>query len=143
MRHLFVMMLSFIVSINAMADNTNVVVERTDGNQTTFAFADRPVVTFKTEQLTEYMVITTSKEEVSYPMSSVKRFVFEGTATGISDLVIESKDAFTQGVEIYDMSGKLVRRSDGTGTVSVSTENLPAGVYVIKSGSETFKILKK
>ena len=49
-----------------------------------------------------------------------------------------------ESVSIYDAQGKLLRRQVADkGHVSMKLDRLPQGVYIIKIGSQSHKIIKK
>ena len=50
-------------------------------------------------------------------------------------------DRQRQPMRIYTLDGQLLRSVDATNTTAVSA--LPAGIYVVKSGNTTTKIVKK
>lgn len=89
-----------------------------------------------------------------------------GTATGISDLKLNTSKltvfpnpaidevnvSFTANkektpIEVFDIQGRLVmleetEREIGVNKVSLNISNFSAGIYIVRAGSETFKITK-
>ena len=126
-----------------------------DGSVLSFPFAEQPTLRVKGDHL----VLTTTKEEVELPQGSVDRFTIDKRdgATGIEDVsqktVMErvgNSVRFSQckagsEVAVYDRSGRKVvsEKVAADGTASVSLQELPQGVYIVKSEGVTCKILKK
>ena len=100
--------------------NGNVVVEKKDGTSTTTA------------------------------MSSISRMYFGAISTGIQDVNMAGNNfdgkSITMGkkgrVRIFRASGQMVSDGNYESGQSVSLENLPAGVYVVEVGGNSFKIAK-
>lgn len=56
--------------------------------------------------------------------------------------IINTKDI--QAIQLYDLTGKVLRNEkvlQGSNIVQISTHNLPAGLYFIKAGDKTQKII--
>lgn len=104
-----------------------------------FAFTETPKVTFPSA---ETIKVTTEAVTVEFPFSEVEKITFADGAVSVETVTIREAD--TQSVAIYDLSGKLVRKHaarQGTATADLST--LPKGTYIIKDGKRTYKVLKQ
>lgn len=130
------------------------VVWQKSGAKVTFQMDSQPKTLFSDNQL----VIKTNTTEVSYPRESIIRYTYENLASGIDDAkqdgidydASQSKLSFAQlkageKVEIYSTDGSLMKsvKADKEGKLTVSLSELTKGVYVVKSSSSNFKILKQ
>ena len=126
-----------------------------DGSTVLYALSEQPVTTFSDNKL----VIKTSNTTVEYPLAEVQRYTYEGVETGIesiesdnSMLVKQEKDKLSlrnlkagEEVRLYSSSGSLLQivKSNGTEPVVISLSSRPQGVYIVKSGKETIKLMKR
>lgn len=111
-----------------------------DGGKTMFAFSEKPKITFDGESL----VLKTKKIEVKYPLSEIKNFTFSDVSTSVESLQVTS-DAKDNGiVSIYNISGQLIESFEVKNNKQLTfiTEHLPKGIYIIKTISHTFKLIK-
>lgn len=129
------------LNMNAQTVETCLVVWQNDGGTTKFAFSEAPVVKYEGETL----VLTTTKTSVEYPLSQLKKFTFEADPTKVEELKVTSVVKDDGIVSVYNMSGQLIKtyKSEGNQQITFATESLPVGMYIIKTNSQTFKILKK
>ncbi len=104
-----------------------------NNEKVSFTFAEKPVVNHTDNVLT----ITSTSATVEYPVADVQRFTFEDAALPTKILNVTSA---SDELSIYDTQGILVRRVDDR---SINLDNLPHGIYIIKSKSKTFKVIKK
>lgn len=126
------------------------------GNQKVYhELSDKPETSFSDGLLW----LKTDKVSVSYPLTDVLRYTFEGPMTAIDSPSVrpgelrfmEGKDAMafdglTEGttLELYSLDGKklsTVKALNGQRTV-VSLANHPAGTYIVKMGNTSFKLIK-
>lgn len=131
------------------------VVWQKNGEKVYFKLAEKPETTFDNGLL----LITTSSMSVSYQLSDILRYTYEGVSDAVELLPNErsvsiSDDGSTvafkglsRGVVacLYSTDGKLLeqQKADGSRTVSFSVKNRPRGIYVVKTGTETVKLLKR
>lgn len=123
-----------------------------DGQQTSFALATRPVVTFTAESL----VLTAGAETVEYPRTAYRKFTLTDEApTAISKAenahpVFAFGDALTATglqpgtrVAVYSLGGVQIASATASaaGTVSVPLSSA-RGVLVVKAGNKVFKFRK-
>ena len=135
MKKQLLLMLSLLGTATAFAQST-LNVHQKSGGTVSYAFSEKPVVTYSGNSL----VLTTAKVNVEYPLSNLDKLTFEdGEANAIDQVSMEAPaDAVTH---IYNMSGVLVKSVDAS--KPISTDDLKPGVYVIKNGKTTYKIIKK
>jgi len=82
-------------------------------------------------------------------LTTIRSFAYEITAAGITVPSIDKVNAYINGnmlyfpesgaVHIYNVSGQLVLSASGA---SVDISSLNKGVYVVKAGAATFKVVK-
>ena len=146
-------------SESATGKSYSFVVHTRSGEKHTYPVGDNPVLTHDGKSV----VITSSDLTMEYAPGTVDRFEMEATGNSTSSIGIADKvqngAALEQGastllvsgarhgdaVYVYSVSGAMVASSkiSADGTASLSTEGLAKGVYVVKTGSTNFKIIKK
>ena len=105
------------------------------------------------------LTITTEGMELSYELESMSQIrygkmlipdaIHDMTMPNERPFVWNNNNLYFSGlrdntpINIYTIDGKLVRSERFSGEAHVSLDNLPAGVYIVKMNSETYKILKK
>ena len=121
-----------------------------DKSTVLFALAEKPVTTFSDNKL----VIKTSTATVEYPLADILRYTYEGVETESDNSVLVkqednklSLDNLTAGTEVrlYNSSGRLldILKSHGTDAFTISIASRPQGMYIVKCGSETIKLMKR
>ena len=105
-------------------------------------------------------VIKTNNATFQYQMDNVLRYTFEGTGnTGIKLLPSERSISMSKEgdevtmrnlrvgtvVTIYAANGTILetRKVTDSQPLTLSVAQRPAGVYIVKAGSETIKLLKQ
>lgn len=134
---------------------TTLIVLTKDNAQHQFALPDKPKVTFEGNNL----LVTSDKTTASFALSDVVRFTYQDIdPSGIQE--VYSKDtgvSFEDGVLVisqikanstvcvYSLDGRLVRQlaAKRAGTYRLNLSSLPFGVYLVKTGSLTYKITKR
>ena len=149
------LLLTIAVGLWAQDATPRLVVWQKSGEKTYFELNEMPETTFEDGML----VIRSSKTTVSYQLENILRYTYEGVITSITDLqpseraVIIAKDG--DGVTfrnlpggtsvcVYGTNGMLVEQRTATAgqPLSISVAQRPAGVYVVKAGKETIKLMK-
>ena len=126
-----------------------------DKSTVLFALAEKPVTTFSGNKL----IIKTSTATVEYPLADILRYTYEGVETGIETIESENSVVVRQEpdklqltnlksdteVYLYNASGRLldILKSNGTDAVTISIASRPQGMYIVKCGSETIKLMKR
>ena len=147
-----VLLLSLLGSGKACAQR--LVIWQKDGSKVNYDLNEQPKTTFTKEDL----VITTAAATISYPLSKIQRYTYEGgtlsvrdiKADGISimhdgDLIIVKGLTSGKAVTVYRVDGTqlLLQRSDGSDRMTISLSSFSAGVYIIKADEITYKFLKR
>lgn len=152
---LFALLLAF--PFIAWADGQRLVVWQRSGEKVYFDLNEEPETTFEEGNL----IIKTSRTTVSYPLTTVLRYTYEGgTITDVGQAAVrEGEVRFLQSSEgmafdgladgarldVYSLDGlrvATVQARKGQRTV-ISLDGHPAGTYIVKSGDATFKFLKR
>ena len=154
-RLLLLMTFMMPLALWAESGGARLIVWQKSGAKVFYNLVDDPVTTFEGNLL----VIKTNRETVSYQRSNVLRYTFDNLGqTGIdlqgSDREVEMNRAENAVVfrglkagavvSVYGAGGTLVSEhvADGSGPLTVSVNEQPSGVYVIKTGAETIKVIK-
>ena len=125
-----------ILSLNCFSQNA-LNIHQKDGTLISYVFAEKPKVSFADNKL----VVTTSKTIVEFLISDVDKFTFEDIKTSIEDDEIKVANACLEYWEVYTLGGKLVKKVKIIDD-SNPMENLPKGIYIIKCGNVSYKIIK-
>jgi hypothetical protein len=121
-----------------------------------YELADAPVTTFSGSQL----IIRTNKAIIPYERRNVLRYTFEDVVTkGIElmpgerrvEMNREGDEITFRGLQvgstarIYAVNGTLVEQRKVTDSqpLTLSLKNRPNGVYIVKAGTETIKVMKQ
>ena len=138
-----------------MAQNT-LTIHQKDGQQFSFGFEEKPVVSFTDNAL----AIKSTKVEVQYELVKVAKFTFDDVADAVNAIKADDVNASIT-LDEYSVSissakadatirliasdGKQLQtyRTDQDGSLTFSIADLPQGTYIIASESLTCKILKK
>lgn len=126
------------------------------GEKVGYELADQPVTTFSGSKL----IIQTNKVTIPYERKNVLRYTYEYIeATGIDLLpgerrvVInrEGDEIIFRGLQagstasVYAVNGTLIeqRKASDDLPLAISLKNRPHGVYIVKAGTETIKVMKR
>ena len=127
-----------------------------NGDKVTYELADAPVTTFTGSQL----VIRTNKATIPYDRKSVLRYTYEDVVDKGVELMPgerriqinrERDEVVFRGLPvgskacIYSVNGMLVEQRQVTDSqpLTLSLKNRPDGVYIVKAGTETIKLMKQ
>ena len=147
----------FAWSIGTIAQDTTrrLVVWQKSGEKVYIDLAELPETTFEDGLL----VIRGSKTSVQFQLSNILRYTYEGvSSTGIEQLdghtisISKEGDSVTlrnlsdgSTVSIYSANGTLLEERAATSRqpLTLSVGQRPAGVYIVKAGKETIKLMKR
>jgi hypothetical protein len=151
------LMLLLTATLSSLADSQRLVVWQKSGQKVYFDLMEEPETTFEDGNL----VIRSSRTTVSYPLTSVLRYTYEGgTITDVGDVKMRpgevrflqnaeqmAFDGLQDGtiLEVYTLDGvkiKTVKAQGGQRTV-VSLADQAAGTYIVKAGEATYKFMKR
>lgn len=140
MKKLILSLLTLLAATAAWAD-TSLIVHQKSGSTVEFAFSEKPVVTYSDG----YLVITAQDRTVQFPMSIMQKFTFGEVEEDQITRITAPVNVAPQPTYIYGIDGKLMRtlKPSDDGSTPANLDGLPAGTYVIKNGSTSYKVLKK
>lgn len=141
---------------NTGSTTPRLIVWKADGSKTYYELNDMPETTFENGNL----VIKTKSASVSYPLTEVLRYTYDGLSTkGVSEarsvskaLVKREPNTVTLAnlkegtvVQLFNSDGMLLdtKTSNGKGHVVISVAAQPSGVYLVKYESQTLKLIKQ
>lgn len=131
--------------------NNYVKVTGTTGTATYFDLVEHPTVSFTSD----YLVLTTDRQTVQYPLSEFREFSFTDQTDGVQSTSAKVAPLFSLGsslhaegllpssvLSLYTLDGQLV------GMAKVSSQGIAdiplqgrVGIFIVKSSSKTFKII--
>jgi len=150
------MLLMFIsIGTRAQNDSPRLVVWLKSGEKAYFDLNKLPETTFGNGLLT----IKSSTSTVSYQLTNVLRYTYENVqSSGIEGLpsayavqISEQGESVTFRnlkpgtiVKLYSLGGVLLEQhtAEDSNPLTITLQNLPSGMYVVKAANETIKMLK-
>ena len=150
------LLLFAVVQSGLAADLVATLVVLTKDNTThQFVLADKPNVTFEGTNL----VVTSDKATATFALSDVVRFTYvKSDVSGIDEIadteagvvyqdgvLVISQIQAGESVSVYALDGRMVQqlKASHSGTYRLSLASLPFGVYLVKTGTLTYKITKR
>ena len=135
------------------------VVLQTDGTKTEFALEDQPTLSFKDGDV----VVASTNKQVTFSMQNVANyhFVTKNVTTGIQQVentpqsndepTFSPADATVSGLKartrlmVFSINGQLIKTFTAAedGKVNVNLTDLVPGVYIIKTPTKSFKVMKR
>lgn len=131
-----------------------------DGSTTAIPLEEHPVFTYDTEQ--GVITCKTSKREVTFSLYDIVKYTLEmeeKSGTRIRTIRSDKQgniqfspnrlsfDDFhtNTAISVYTVNGTLVesQRTDSQGSAVLSIDSWTKGIYIVKAGSITYKIMKK
>ena len=129
------LLLTLLSSTGAWADDAKIIVWLNDGNKTEVLFADMPEFTYADGNIS--LQSNSPSTTLSWPIENLQKLTFENVTTAIRDVKDTGLDILSDGMSVYDLSGKMVKKQ------IKSLSELPKGVYIVKDGSVTIKVVRK
>ena len=134
---------------------TTLIVLTKDNAQHQFALPDKPKVSFEGKNL----IVVSDKTTTTFALSDVVRFTYKDLdPSGIQEVYIKDTNVSLEdgmlvvsqvkansNVCVYSLDGRLVRQLavKRAGTYRLNLSSLPFGVYLVKTGSLTYKITQR
>ena len=110
-----------------------IVIWLSDGSNQQVLFDEMPEFTFDNGVMTLKGEVT----EMTWPLENLDKFTFSYVNTGIRNVKTTDLDILSDKMDVYDLNGRLVRQN------IKSLSELPKGVYIIKNGRVTTKVVRK
>lgn len=118
------------------AGDAKIIVWLNDGNKTEILFNQMPEFLYADGNVS----VQNGSTQLSWPLSNLHKFTFEdvaSTPTDIKDVKTTEKLDIAKGCAVYDLNGRLIKKQIR------SLSELPKGVYIIKDGNVTTKVVRK
>lgn len=113
-------------------------VHQKDGIVVSCSFHEKPKITYSNNVIT----LITTDTQVEYPLSELSYLSFDVSVDAIEQ--ISTDNALDNTVRIYNINGVLIKSySRMDDSINVPLESLPTGIYVIKHGKTTYKVIKR
>ena len=153
MKKLYLILFLLCCCGSIMADQMLQIV-KADGQTHTINLNQEPVTSYKDGNL----VITTINATISYPLETIRKFVYISGSNDIQNLKGDKFEISRDGkfltlsgldkdtdAYLYSINGMLMERIHVTASTSISInlESYPLGVYMIKVDGATYKILNQ
>ena len=122
------------------AQNTLHIWQQT-GEVVSYDFLEKPRITYADTNL----ILTTTKVQVEFPLSSVRKFTFNDVMIDDAIGTVRATLKDEGPLSIYTLGGVLVKTvpAEASGRHTYSLDELPAGVYVVKSKTTSYKVVKR
>lgn len=137
-RTIILSLFSLFLSAASCFAQTTLNIHQKSGGIVGYAFSEKPVVTYEGSNL----VLNTTKVKVVYPISDLEKLTFDnGELAEIESVTMSDVKGKTF---VYTSNGVLLKElQPEEGTTHLLLEGLSNGVYIIRNGSTTYKIIKK
>lgn len=148
-------LIGFTLSGWSQESTKRLIVWQKSGEKVYYQLTDLPETTFENGQL----VIKTTKTTVYYQLENIVRYTYEGVNTAVdlmpnerSVSVSNEGDAVTfqnlpkgGAIQVFAANGMLLEtlHAHSGQSLTVSISQRPAGVYIVKYGSENIKLMKR
>ena len=154
-RGLLLMAFVFGLFFRMSAQSTQIVVFLNNGSEQTYSLieADRLYFEDNTKLVIEQI---STKSTVIIPLADIRKITCDETVgvSEASDATVSlspnpAHNAFTlrnlegkENISIYALDGRLVKSMEVTGNQSIDINDLPIGLYLVKTQSSTLKMIK-
>lgn len=136
MKHLLICLLLGFGTFHTYAQNT-LNIHQKNGGVVSYSFADKPVVTYVEDNLH----VTTNHVSIDYPLSELVKLTFSESGSSIGELRVEDNNS---PIQIYDANGRMIKMIGKNESETIlNMQELPTGIYFIKQGTITTKIVKQ
>lgn len=115
------------------AYNPVIIILLNDGSNQQVLFDEMPEFTLDNG----VMALKGETVEMSWPLENLNKFTFGYVSTGIRSVKATGLDILSDQMSVYDLNGKMVKKQIH------SLSELPKGVYIIKNGRVTTKVVRK
>lgn len=129
------LLLAVLCSTGTRAEEGKIIVWLNDGTTVPVLFSDMPEFTYADGMIT--LQSNSPSTALSWPIENLQKFTFEGISTTIRDVKATGLDIESDNMTVYDLSGRMVRQN------VKSLSELPKGVYIVKNGRVTIKVVRK
>ena len=123
-------------SIAGFAQNT-LNIHQKDGEKFCCGFLDKPIITYEGNTLKVY----TKNVYIEFPLTELDKLSFED---GLADIKLQNIERESSDILIFNEKGVLLKRiHNDSGILENKISEFPKGIFIIKKGNTTFKVLKR
>lgn len=123
--------------VSVWADDAKIIVWQKDGSKTEILFNAKPEFVYADGNV----ILQNGTTALSWPLINLEKFTFENiqesVPTDVKDMKAQRLDFLSDHCAVYDINGRLVKKQ------IMSLSELPKGVYIIKDGNVTTKVVRK
>ena len=114
-------------------------VNLTNNNHNDFMLSSKPKVLYSESKVT----FVCNDDTFEYNVKDIQNVKLEDSATGVEQIVMNSNVPCT--TTVYDVNGRkvMVVSEEKTCNSKIMLSSLPKGIYIVKHGETTYKIVKK
>ena len=135
MKKFLILIPIILFSIAGFAQNT-LNIHQKDGEIFCCGFLEKPIVTYEGNTLK----VSTKTVSIEFPLTELDELSFEDELTDIKLQHIEKES----NILIYNEKGVLLKKiHNDSGISETNILEFPKGIYIIKKGNTTFKVLKR
>lgn len=134
------LLVAIFINLNVAAQNMFNVHSNT-GAVVSYMFTEKPVVTYDIDAL----VITTDSAKVEYPLADLEKITFDDIESSV-DVIKATGIGGDMTIYIYNAQGKEIKNIKASEAMSIpelKLEELERGVYIVKQGNISYKIVRK
>lgn len=123
-------------SIAGFAQNT-LNIHQKDGEKFCCGFLDKPIITYEGNTLK----VSTKNVSIEFPLTELDKLSFED---GLADIKLQNIERESSDIFIFNEKGVLLKRiHNDSGILENKISEFPKGIFIIKKGNTTFKVLKR
>ena len=141
MRRILLMLVLIVGALPIVAQNVLNVHSKT-GAVVSYALLEKPVVTYDGNVL----VLKTETVSVEYPLSDLEKLTFSNVESSVES-IFASGISGDRSIRIFDISGRSVKtisEDENTGSdPQLLLSDLEKGMYIVKQGEVSYKIIKE
>ena len=154
-RGLLLVALLFGVAFHLFAQSTQMTVYLNNGEEKTYYMSESDRVYFENDEILVIEIISNAKSD-RYNLADIRKItcreiegVSEDSNTSVHlvpnpvhDVVMLGNFDGQQNVSIYTLDGRLVKSVEVVGYQRIDITDLPIGLYLVKIGHQTLKMIK-
>lgn len=155
LRGLLLAALTFGLAFHLAAQSTQMTIYMNDGTERTYNMSENDRVRFEDNEKLVVDIAVNAKSD-RYNLADIRKIVCNETENIIEESETSlwlspnpTHDAFklnnTEGIQrvsIYALDGQLMKSTEVVGDQLIDISNFPVGLYLVKTGSQTLKMIK-
>jgi len=136
MKKFLILIPIILFSIAGFAQNT-LNIHQKDGEIFCCGFLEKPIVTYEGNTLK----VSTKTVSIEFPLTELNKLSFEDELT---DIKLQHIKRESSDILIFNEKGVLIKRIHNDSGISENKiSEFPKGIFIIKKGNTTFKVLKR